>query len=85
VHLRELDSADDRAALLDWRLPDAGPVPPGRCHGCPAYQTGLPTTRCGPYLKARADLIANLADQLRMQAELKRPPWTAIPAPLLQV
>ena len=67
--IRELDSADDRAAVLGWRLDDtgnhngSGPLPwlpaiPQRLHD---HQTW------GPYLAARAAIVAELADRVRAQ------------------
>ena len=46
---RELDTADDRAAVLDWRLDDTGHrnAGPDRCRGCPASRTACATIRCG--------------------------------------
>jgi conjugative relaxase-like TrwC/TraI family protein len=70
---RELDSAADRAAVLNRRLDDtnlrnsAAPLP-----WLPAIPSRIATDRdWGPYLAARARLITDLADQVR----------TAEPAP----
>ena len=82
----EISSADDRAAVLDWRLDNAsprssrdGPLPwlpgiPGRIAADPTW---------GPYLGARSCLITQLADQVRLtggrsagQPVLFLPNWT---------
>ena len=65
---RELDTAGDRAAVLDWRLDDhdvsaagAGPLP-----WLPAIPTTLLSDQTwGTYLTARADLVTDLANQVR--------------------
>jgi AAA domain len=67
----ELDTADDRAAVLDWRLDDT------RLHNSPAplpWLPGIPdrianSPEWGPYLAARAQLITDLADQVRAYSE----------------
>jgi hypothetical protein len=67
----ELDTADDRAAVLDWRLDDTrvhnrlAPLPwlpgiPDRIANNPDW---------GPYLAARAQLITDLADQVHASSE----------------
>lgn len=68
---RELESAHDRAAVLDWRLDasglrnaGAGPLPwmpavPGRLSEDPHW---------GAYLAQRAHLVTELADQVRTRA-----------------
>ena len=75
---RELDTADDRAAVLDWRLHDpstvgAGPLP---------WLPGIPQElRDDPhwwaYLTARSDLVADLAGEVRHRAisTQETPPW----------
>jgi DNA primase catalytic core len=77
---RELDTAGDRAAVLDWRLDDtglrnagAGPLP-----WLPSIPRGLRTDpRWRPYLTARSDLVTTLADQVRdsVSADESTPPW----------
>ncbi|MEO6413158.1 MAG: MobF family relaxase [Pedococcus sp.] len=69
---RELDSAADRTAVLDWRLDDTGlrnagrgPLPwipaiPPRLAGHPVW---------GPYLRQRAELVTDLAAQVRTHAQ----------------
>jgi hypothetical protein len=67
----ELDTADDPAAVLDWRLDDT------RLHNSPAplpWLPGIPdrianSPEWGPYLAARAQLITDLADQVRAYSE----------------
>ena len=68
---RELDTAGDRAAVLDWRLDAsgmrntaAGPLP---------WMPAVPTTLAehpewGSYLSQRADLVADLAGQVHHDA-----------------
>jgi conjugative relaxase-like TrwC/TraI family protein len=75
---REISSADDRAAVLDWRLDDTSMLP-GRdgplpwLHGIPGRIAADPTW--GPYLNARSDLVAQLADQVRRNAAADPPAW----------
>jgi hypothetical protein len=69
---KELSSADDRAAVLYWRLDNAsprssrdGPLPwlpgiPNRIAADPIW---------GPYLDARSRLVIQLADQVRLTAD----------------
>jgi hypothetical protein len=48
AQLQELDSADDRATVLSWRLDDTQPHnPPYRCRGCPASPDASPQTPTG--------------------------------------
>ena len=74
---RELDSAADCAAVLNWRLDDtrlrspATPLP---------WLPGIPThivrdPGWGPYLAARARLITDLADQVRTAERADTPYW----------
>jgi conjugative relaxase-like TrwC/TraI family protein len=67
----EMSSADDRAAVLDWRLDNAsphssqdGPLP--WLPGIPDRIAADPTW--GPYLDARSRLVTQLADQMRLTA-----------------
>ena len=72
----ELDSADDRAAVLDWRLGDtghnAGPLP---------WLPGIPTRlrdhpMWGAYLTDRFALVATLANQIKeTDADAETPYW----------
>jgi hypothetical protein len=77
---REVISAADRAAVLDWRLDDIslrggpdGPLPwlpriPDRVAADPEW---------GPYLAARSQLVAQLADQVRRNTAAETPSWAA--------
>jgi len=81
---RELDTADDVAAVLDWRLDPtgahshgAGPLPwaPGLPHGLD------PDTTSG-HLTARRRIVADLAGQIRAHTATWTPataPWWARP------
>jgi DNA primase catalytic core len=74
---RELDSADDVAAVLVWRLGDIG------CRGGPLpWLPGLPTAldtdpEWGPYLRRRSDLVTSLAARVTAEATA----WTSGTAP----
>lgn len=77
---RELDTAGDRAAVLDWRLNDtalrnAGTEPLPWLPGIP--HTLREDPRWGPYLTARADLVTALTDQVRdhVSADESTPTW----------
>lgn len=80
IAARELDTADDPAAVLDWRLnagqsrfSDPGPLPWLR--GLPRQ---LPDTLASEHLRARARLITALADQIRTDTQA----WTTSTAPI---
>jgi hypothetical protein len=88
---REISSADDRAAVLDWRLNDTSLLP-GRdgplrwLAGIPGRIAADPTW--GPYLDARSDLVAQLADEVRRSCAADPPAWatqrhTLLPAELI--
>jgi hypothetical protein len=50
VATRDMTSADDQVALIDWRTGDVtGVAGGGRCRGCPAFRTGSPLTRTGDH------------------------------------
>ena len=76
---RELDSADDRAAVVDWRLDDTGHrnASPGPLPWLPGIPTGLRAhPEWGGYLTARSELVATLADQIRASvADTDTPEW----------
>ena len=79
---RELDTAGDRAAVLDWRLDDTGLRGAGRgpLPWLPAVPANLATDpQWGPYLTARAALVRDLAAQVRAAATNAGTPswWTA--------
>lgn len=74
---QELDDARDVAAVLDWRLDDSGhrntnPGPLPWLPGIPHVLTEHPTW--GPYLSARAELVADTALQVRDTCE-NSPTW----------
>ncbi|WP_345207195.1 MobF family relaxase [Fodinibacter luteus] len=66
---RELDTADDRAAVLDWRLPDPNTADTGPLPWLPGIPEPLQSDpHWGTYLTARSDLVTTLAAQVRQQA-----------------
>jgi conjugative relaxase-like TrwC/TraI family protein len=75
----ELDSAEDRAAVVDWRLDDTGhrntgPGPLPWLHSIPNRLRDHP--EWGGYLTARSDLVRALADQIRASvADTDTPEW----------
>ncbi|MFI6042604.1 MobF family relaxase [Nocardia sp. NPDC051321] len=76
---RELDTADDIAAVLDWRLDptgahSTGPGPLPWAVGIPAR---LDAERDTTQLAARARIVVDLADQIRADAAT----WTPASAP----
>jgi DNA primase catalytic core len=78
---RELNSADDRAAVLDWRLDDTGfrNAAPGPLPWLPGVPTALRDhPMWGTYLAARSDLVATLADQVKAAVADTDPPAWAI-------
>jgi hypothetical protein len=63
---RELQTAGDMAAVLDWRLPEPAPTDPGPLPWLP----GIPSTLhdhhvWGQYLAKRSQLVIGLANQVR--------------------
>jgi DNA primase catalytic core len=76
---RQLDSAEDWAAVVDWRLDDTGhrstgPGPLPWLPGIPTQLRGHP--EWGGYLTARADLVATLADRIKAGvADTDTPEW----------
>ncbi len=67
VAARELDTAGDRAAVLDWRLDDPGlrDTGPAPLPWLPAIPTALRTDGTwGSYLAARADLVTDLTTEV---------------------
>ncbi|MEV0766153.1 AAA family ATPase, partial [Nocardia sp. NPDC050435] len=77
--VRELDTAVDAAAVLDWRLDSTGAHSAG--HGPLAWARGLPesldTGTDLTQLRARARIVTELADQIRTRAR----DWTPASAP----
>jgi len=76
---RQLDTAVDRAAVLDWRLDDTGLRNAGRgplpwVPGVPPALAQHPTW--GDYLRRRETLVADLAARVRTTAaQAETPPW----------
>jgi hypothetical protein len=69
---RELHTANDMAAVLDWRLPEPAPTDPGPLPWLP----GIPSTLhdhhvWGEYLAKRSQLVVGLANQVRDCASQK--------------
>ena len=82
IHSRELETAADPAAVLDWRLDPAGGYDstPGPLPWLPAIPARIKVHEdYGPYLNARADLITALVVDVREQATryapTTAPPW----------
>ena len=76
----DLSDANDAAAVLDWRLPPvSGGSGPG--HGPLQWLDPIPDALAagdaGDYLRARADLVAELAEQVRAVAHT----WSAATVP----
>ena len=66
---RDLDTAGDMAAVLDWRLPELTPPTQVRCPGSRAFQQTLHDHPVwGDYLAKRSQLVADLADQVQDHA-----------------
>lgn len=77
---RELGTARDLAAVLDWRLDETGNhnLGEGPLPWLPAIPAALTARDAwAPYLRARADLVTHLADQVTAQARA----WTPQAAP----
>ena len=75
ANARELDTADDRAAVLHWRLPDPG----GPSIGPLPWLPGIPSSlrddpHWGTYLTARSDLVTALDTEVRHLSHTV-PPW----------
>ena len=82
---RDLSTANDMAAVLDWRLPDlasqrSGPLP--WIPGVPANLQNHPVW--GSYLADRCQLVAKLADLIKEQAALADtdPNWAPLDSDL---
>ena len=66
---RDLRTADDMAAVLDWRLTALTPTDPGPLPWLPCIPPTLQADPVwGSYLAKRSQLVADLADQLQYQA-----------------
>jgi AAA domain len=76
---RDLASAHDQAAVVDWRIQNvnkvaaSGPLPwlPGIPHPIAA------DPNWGPYLNARSQLVAELANQVRINTAAEASGWAA--------
>jgi AAA domain len=86
---RDLTSAHDQAAVIDSRIQDVNEVTAG---GPLPWLSGIPYRLVadpdwGPYLDARSQLVAELADQVRRNAAAEAPAWaqphTPMPAELI--
>ncbi|MGL5823386.1 MAG: MobF family relaxase [Nocardioides sp.] len=80
---RELDTAHDRAATLDWRLDDTGHrnTGTGPLPWIPAIPTPLAADpEWGDYLTARHQLVEQLTDQVRDHATTQAADQGALPA-----
>jgi hypothetical protein len=87
---RDLTSADDQAAVIDSRIHQTNEVAAG---GPLPWLPGIPhrlaaDPNWGPYLTARSQLVAELADQVRGNAAAQKPAWAAqrhgpVPAELI--
>jgi hypothetical protein len=66
---RELHTAGDMAAALEWRLPEPAPTDPGPLPWLPGVPKALHDHPVwGEYLAKRTPLVINLADHVRNQA-----------------
>jgi conjugative relaxase-like TrwC/TraI family protein len=75
---RELHTAEDMAAVLDWRLPEPAPADPGPLPWLPGIPEALHEHHVwGEYLAKRAQLVIGLADQVRHCASQnsEQPVW----------
>jgi conjugative relaxase-like TrwC/TraI family protein len=78
--LREPMSAGDQAAVIDSRIQD---INKGIGRGPLPWLPGIPDRiaadpNWGPYLGARSRLVAQVADQVRSNAEGEAPAWAAV-------
>jgi hypothetical protein len=77
---RDLQTAADMAAVLDWRLPELAPAGPGPLPWLPGIPEKLHEHPAwGDYLTKRSRLVADLAQQIRDHAcqEDAQPVWAA--------
>ena len=77
----DLTSAQDQAAVIDWRIVDSNEV---TIRGPLPWLPGIPDRiaadpNWGPYLDARSQLVAQLADQVHINAAGQAPAWAAKP------
>src|SRR4029453_2615183 len=90
-HAKEIDSADDRAAVLDWRLDHTSLL--NRRDGPLPWLSGIPDRiaadpNWGPYMAARSRFIGALPDRAPPNAAGETPAWAAkrhaaVPAELI--
>jgi conjugative relaxase-like TrwC/TraI family protein len=75
---RDLETAGDMAAVLDWRLPEMAPVDPGPLPWLPSIPSTLQDHPVwGVYLAKRSQLVADLGDQVQDHAQGDAEPiWT---------
>ena len=77
---RQLNTAGDMAAVLDWRLPDPAATDPGPLSWLPGIPEALHDHPVwGQYLAKRAELIVDLANQIRAHAsqDATQPVWAS--------
>jgi conjugative relaxase-like TrwC/TraI family protein len=77
---RDLGTADDMAAVLDWRLTALTPTEPGPLPWLPGIPPTLQADSVwGGYLAKRSELVADLADQVQDHAcqHRRSPVWAA--------
>jgi hypothetical protein len=77
---RELHTAEDMAAVLDWRLPEPAPTDPGPLPWLPGIPEALHDHHVwGEYLAKRSQLVIGLANQVRDCASQKseQPVWSS--------
>jgi hypothetical protein len=75
---RELHTAADMAAVLDWRLPEPAPTDPGPLPWLPGIPQALHDHPVwGQYLVKRSQLVTDIADQVRGHArqDETQPVW----------
>jgi hypothetical protein len=75
---RELDTAGDIAAALDWRLPDPAPTDPGPLPWLPGIPEALHDHPVwGRYLATRSQLVSDIANRIRGDAgqDETQPVW----------
>ena len=66
---RDLSTAEDMAAVLDWRLPEPASIDPGPLPWLPGIPQAIHDHPVwGEYLAKRSQLVADLADQVRDHA-----------------
>jgi conjugative relaxase-like TrwC/TraI family protein len=75
---RELHTAEDMAAVLDWRLPEPSSIDSGPLPWLPGIPDALHDHHIwGPYLSGRSQLVIGLANQVRDRASQssEEPVW----------